>query len=53
MLATEFCFKLRILIAGLDCIGLCGVLRSRQHSIGYMGDSGRSDKLYKVGPTAF
>jgi len=23
---------------GLDCIGLCSVLRPRQHSIGYMGD---------------
>ena len=22
----------------LDCIGLCSVLRSHQHSIGYMGD---------------
>jgi len=25
--------------SGLDWIGLCSVLRPRQHSIGYMGDS--------------
>ena len=24
--------------SGLDCIGLCSVLRPRQHSVGYMGD---------------
>ena len=27
-----------IRITGLDWIGLCSVLRPRQHSIGYMGD---------------